>query len=219
MPKASNSLHHYPAPCLAPSAAKLTLTRVLALWAVLATPLAGAQSVAPLPSMPPSGLPPGLSAAPVPSDGAVAYAPQLKFRNPSKPLTLGEISDLQAQKANAELMKRFGYTDVEPIRPKPPAAALEKPVLAIKTLSVWGKPEGLSAEILVNGQFKRVAGREALAPGVTVARVQSRGVELEVVRPVASKLQNKPRKGSAAQPQTETTQQRVPVGASVEIAL
>jgi hypothetical protein len=96
---------------------------------------------------------------------------------------------------------------------------LAKPVLAVKTLSVWGKPEGLSAEILVNGQFKRVAGREALAPGVTVARVQSRGVELEVVRPVASKLQNKPRKGSAAQPQTETTQQRVPVGASVEIAL
>lgn len=219
MPKASNSLHHFSAPSLAPSLAKLTLTRVLALSAVLAAPMAGAQSVVALPSMPPTGLPPGLSAAPVPADGAMAYAPQLKFRNPSKPLTLGEISDLQAQKANAELMKRFGFTDVEPIRPKPPAAALAKPVLAIKTLSVWGKPEGLSAEILVNGQLKRVAGREALAPGVTVARVQSRGVELEVVRPVASKSQNKPRKGDAQQPKTETTKQPVPVGASVEITL
>jgi hypothetical protein len=47
--------------------------------------------------------------------------------------------------------------------------AKAKPVLAVKTLSIWGKPESLNAEILVNGQLKRVTGREALAPHRSVA--------------------------------------------------
>lgn len=221
-----------PAPhCRVPgfAAPLIVYSALISLACLIPVPKANAQTIiqpagltVPAPQVPPTaGLPAGFPAQPSPigdlSPYGTSLTPALKFRDPSKPLTIGEISDLQAQKANADLMRRFGYTDVEPLKPQPVVATLAKPVLAVRTLAVFGKPESLTAEILVNGQFKRVAGRDAIAPGVKVARIQSRGIELDVERAVDSK--GKRRKGKPAPPLLETTQQHVPVGASVEISL
>jgi hypothetical protein len=146
-----------------------------------------------------------------------SFVAPLKFRDRNKPLTLGEISDLQVQKANADLMRKFGFTDIEPIRPKPVQATLARPVLSVSTLSVFGKPDGLQAEILVNGVFKRVVGREIIGPGVIVARVHDKGIDLDVQYAVASA--QKPRKGNQTLPTTQTELKRVPVGQKVELTL
>lgn len=146
-----------------------------------------------------------------------SFATPLKFRDRNKPLTLGEISDLQAQKANADLMRKFGFTDIEPIRPKPVVTTLARPVLAVSTLSVFGKPDGLQAEILVNGIFKRVVGQETIGPGVIVARVHDKGIDLSVQHAVEST--QKKRKGHSALPTTQTEVKRVSVGQKVELTL
>lgn len=145
-----------------------------------------------------------------------ALTPALKFRDPSKALTLGEISDMQAQKANADILRKFGYTDVEPIRPKPIATTLAKPSLVIKTLAVWGKPDSLRAELLVNGVLYRVTGREVVAPNVRVTRVRAGSVDLEYDRPVTPP-KSKPRKGATPASTNETLTTRVSVGQSLEI--
>ena len=144
------------------------------------------------------------------------FAPTLKFRDPSKPLTLGEISDLQSQKASADLMRKFGYTDAEPIKPRPIAATLARPVLSVKTLAVWGPATALQAEILVNGQLRRVSAREplAIAPGAIVSRVHARGVEFDVSAPVPAKSPK--RKG---EPAAQTRHHTVLVGQTLEVAL
>jgi hypothetical protein len=145
------------------------------------------------------------------------FAPPLKFRDRNKPLTLGEISDLQAQKANADLMRKFGFTDIEPIRPKPVVTTLARPVLTVSALSVFGKPGGLQAEILVNGVFKRVVGQETIGPGVMVAQVHDKGIDLSVQHVVESR--QKKRTGHSAVPTTQTEIRRVSVGQKVELTL
>ncbi len=124
---------------------------------------------------------------------------------------------MQAQKANAELMRKFGYTDIEPIKPKPVATTLTKPILAVSMLSVFGKPDALQAEILVNGVFKRVFGKESLAPGVLVVRVHDKGIDLDIQRAVTST--KKPRKGKPPTPEIQTESTHLQVGQRVEITL
>jgi len=170
-----------------------------------------AQSV-PAPQVIPLAQRPGSPGA----DPGNTFAPPLKFRDPSKPLTLGEISDLQSQKASADLMRKFGYTEVEPIKPRPIAATMARPVLSVKTLSVWGPATSLQAEILVNGQLRRVSAREplAIAPGAMVSRVHARGVDFDVSAPVSAKSPK--RKG---EPAAQTRHHTVLVGQTLEVAL
>lgn len=145
-----------------------------------------------------------------------AFAPALKYRDPTKALTLGEISDMQAQKANADILRKFGYTEIEPIRPKPVAVTQVKPVTSIKALAIWGKRDNLRAEILVNGVLHRVMGPEMVAPNLRVTRVRASGVDLEYDRLLAP---SKAKLGKGSTPIKETVSQRVSVGQSLEVPL
>ena len=152
------------------------------------------------------------------SEGSINPSPALKFRDPSKALTLGEISDMQAQKVNSDILRKFGFTDIEPIRPKPVAVTQVKTVTSITTLAIWGKQENLRAEIMVNGVLHRVTGHEAVAPNLRVLRVRASGVELEYDRPLAPQ-KTKSSRGTASALGKETVTQRVSVGQSLEIPL
>lgn len=179
--------------------------------APVVVPPVGALSTLPQSSV----YPPGPNAL---SDPSANPSPALKFRDPSKALTLGEISDMQAQKVNSDILRKYGYTDIEPIRLKPVAVTQVKPVTSITALAIWGKQENLRAEIMVNGVLHRVTGHEIVAPNLRVSRVRASGVELEYDRPLGPQ-KTKQRKGSAPTLGKETVTQRVSVGQSLEIPL
>jgi hypothetical protein len=132
-----------------------------------------------------------------PQPGVAMHSDTLTFRDPSKPITIGEISELQAKKANAELYKKFGFTGSEPVKIKPKVEVVAKPVptISITTLSVWGKPDALQAEAMVDGVLRKLKGGETLAPGVVVTKIVSSGLQLDVPVPaVAASDKNSPKR-------------------------
>ena len=52
----------------------------------------------------------------------ITPAPALKYRDPTKLITIGEISDLQAAKAQVDYASKFGYTDQKAVSDKPSGA-------------------------------------------------------------------------------------------------
>jgi hypothetical protein len=178
---------------------------------IVVPPVGGLSTLPQSPTIYPTGTP---SLA----DASTGGAPTLRYRDPSKTLTLGEISDIQAQKANSEILRKFGFTDIEPIRPKPVAITLVKPMTSIKALAIWGRQDSLQAEILVNGVLHRVVSYAVVAPNLRVLRVRANGIDLEYDRPIAPPKAKQP-KGSIPAPGKVTVTQRVSVGQSLEIPL
>lgn len=86
--------------------------------------------------------------------------PNLKYRDPSKPLTIGEMSDLQAADEVEKFMKRHGFTTRKPDAPKSTATtAAQKPVAPpnqLRLLAVFGTASQLKAEVAVNGVVRAV---------------------------------------------------------------
>ena len=139
----------------------------------------------------------------------VSPAP-LKFRDPSKPLTIGEMSDMAAQKSQIEFLQRQGYSNQEP--PKPVAAPKERPSLSITALALWGGSTK-QAEVLINGRLMRVKGGESLAPGVSIESVTSSGITLAIVDTAKVKANRK------STTQKETTFKTIKTGQGAEILL
>jgi hypothetical protein len=134
----------------------------------------------------------------------------LKYRDSSKPLTIGEMSDMAAQKAQMEFLQRQGYSSDEP--PKPVAAPKERPSLSIQALALWGGTTS-QAEVLINGRLMRVKGGETLAPGVSIESVTSSGITLTIVENSKVKTHRK------AITQKETTFRTIKAGQGAEILL
>lgn len=134
----------------------------------------------------------------------------LKFRDPSKAMTIGEISELQAKKVNSELYRKFGYSDVEPIKVKPKVEAPVKlrPIVSVITLAVWGKPDALQAEAMVNGVLKKLKGGETLAPGVVLTKITPSGLQLEVPVPVVEDQSKKDKNSKNSAKGAEKTDEK-----------
>lgn len=145
------------------------------------------------------------------SAGVMAVSPTpLKFRDSSKPLTIGEMSDLAAQKAQTEFLQRQGFSSEAP--PKPVTTLKEKPTLNVQALALWGGSTN-QAEILINGRLMRVRGGESLAPGVSVDSVSSKGITLSIFETAKVKSRNR------STTQKETTFKTIKVGQGAEILL
>ena len=131
----------------------------------------------PVPSGPPS--------APMPMAAAAVSPAQinpLKYRDPSKPLTIGEMSEMARAKQLSEYLGRHGYTAAEPPKPvKPNPNIKERPSVTLRALAVWGSGKS-QAEISVAGRVMVVTGGETLAPGVRVQSVTPGQILLSVSR-------------------------------------
>jgi hypothetical protein len=113
-------------------------------------------------------------------------APALKYRDPSNPITIGEVSDLQAAKAQAEYASKFGYTDQKP--EKTGASfnePLPRPRLIVSVLATWSKANKAQAEAIVDGRFTTLTGGEILATGVKVEQVLPTMLVLSVTAPTS----------------------------------
>ena len=143
--------------------------------------------------------------------------PSLVYREPGLPLTIGEVSDMQAAKARAEFLSKFGYTEQKPSYPaaqpaRTKAQAQPKPRLSVTALAVWGTGTGIQAEAMVNGQVTTVKGGEMLAPGVKVEQVLPHALVLSVESPAS--------KNSKGHMQAaETRRQTLSIGKASEIDL
>lgn len=156
------------------------------------------------------------------------YGPYLKYRNSSTPLTIGEMSDMQQVKAQAEFLRGHGFTT--DAQPKPVATApivvaqniaqkksAEKAAssITVYTLAVWGKPSGLQAEAMVDGMLRTIKGGEDLGSGVIVQSVNSRGLTL-AVKSKATKA-TKAARHAPAQPMVKVV--AAPVGQTTRVSL
>jgi hypothetical protein len=148
---------------------------------------------------------------PAAGTGMLTVSPiPLKLRDSSKPLTIGEMSDMAAQKSQMEFLQRQGYSSDEP--PKPVAAPKQRPSLSIQALALWGGTTN-QAEVLINGRLMRVKGGESLAPGVSIESVTSSGITLAIVETSKVKVHRK------AITQKETTFKTIKAGQGAEILL
>lgn len=117
---------------------------------------------------------------------ALVPAPALKYRDPSNPITIGEVSDLQAAKAQAEYASKFGYTDQKPEKTSPSFnAPLPRPRLIVSVLATWSKANKAQAEAIVDGRFTTLTGGETLATGVKVEQVLPTMLVLSVTAPTS----------------------------------
>lgn len=113
-------------------------------------------------------------------------APALKYRDPSSPITIGEVSDLQAAKAQAEYASKFGYTDQKPEKKGPSFnEPLPRPRLIVSVLATWSKANKAQAEAIVDGRFTTLTGGEILATGVKVEQVLPTMLVLSVATPTS----------------------------------
>lgn len=133
----------------------------------------------------PAGLMPTPMSAPVApmavSSMSVSPTP-LKYRDPSLPLTISEMSEMAREKQLGEFLSKHGYTTLEPPRlARVDPSANARTTVTLRTLGVWGaeKPQ---AEIAVGGKVLVVSGGETLAPGVRVQSVTPGQVLVRVNR-------------------------------------
>lgn len=167
---------------------------------------------APAGQLPPGPMPAAQAGQPQPLP-ALTPAPALKYRDPSNPITIGEVSDLQAAKAQAEYASKFGYTDQKPAKPTQSGnAPAPRPLLIVSVLATWSKSNKAQAEAVVNGRFTTLTGGETLATGVRVEQVLPTMLVLSVAPP--------PSKNAKGQPQaTQSKRYSLRAGSQSEIEL
>lgn len=162
-----------------------------------------------------SAMVPSLSSLPVPqgTPGYESTGIPLKFRDSVSPLTIGEMSDMEAKKAEVDFLAKHGYSNVPAAKPQSTArvaAVAARPILTLLPMSVWGKAPQLIAEVRVNGILMRLRGGETLIKGsVVVTSIVPAGIQIALT--TSSKVKNKS--------VTKTTNQLVVVGENSEVAL
>lgn len=165
--------------------------------------------------LPTAGALPAGQPAPSATEGQGPSA--LKFRDPSAPLTIGEISDLQQQKEEADFLKAHGFTTQKP-KATPPAQASAaqpskpaRPTLSVAAVAVFGDAQHLSAEAWVNGSLRKLQSGDTLGPGVVVERVVPGALH------VLWNASGKERHGKAAK--KPSVRHTIAVGQRVEVPL
>lgn len=149
---------------------------------VASAPAAIAKQQAAMPVVEPAQAP---IAVPAPKGEKVESTPTLKYRDPSKPLTIGEMSDIQAADETEKFLKKHGFTskkpevakgggtakgDVKPAKPLPPLNTL-------KLVGVYGVPGKLRADLLLNGTLFPIE-RPTGVGKATVRGVDASGVDV-----------------------------------------
>jgi hypothetical protein len=135
-----------------------------------------------------------------------------KYRNPTSPLTIGEMSDMQAKKVKADFLSKYGYTTIEP--PTPAPVAKPTPKATIRAVAVVGSPKGFFAEIFYDGSFRRVSEGTKLSARLTVRKIDSTGVQIELRTP-GVKSRKKPKEVV----EDVLTTKKVTLGQNVEVLL
>ena len=84
-------------------------------------------------------------------------APPLKYWDGSKPLTIGEMSEMQKKKMTEEFLSKHGYTTKEPVKPVQEVKEKAPPPVPhrIKAMAIYGNKKDPIIEMIVNGEFVR----------------------------------------------------------------
>lgn len=110
------------------------------------------------------------------ASGSSATESQLVYRDPAKPLTIGEMADKQAAEATEKFLNKHGFTGVKPVEQA--SAQVNKPVIPpnrLRLLAMYGTPGSLTAELSLNNATHLVKGPQALG-GIQVIQVGAKGV-------------------------------------------
>jgi hypothetical protein len=154
-------------------------------------------------------LPPGqsgggtyVSGAPV---SAMAKTEQsLTYRDPSQPLSIGEIADLQAKEEAEKFLKKHGFTGEMPAPVIDPAAATAKPAEPapnqLKLMALYGQPQNLHADLSINQVVHQVRAASAIdqvrverigTASATVTILKGRGCTKNALGTAAAKKANR----------------------------
>ena len=131
----------------------------------------------------------------VPSPAAGASAPglpsQLTYKNFALPLTIGEMSSLQAKKLDEDFLRKLGYTSTPVAIAAPPPKltasqrkaatdATSKPRDVIVAVGIYGQADKPSADLVVNGLMISVKAGSSLPKGLAVQAITSKSIEILV---------------------------------------
>lgn len=128
--------------------------------------------------------------------GGVTAESQLQYRDPSTPLTIGEMSSLQGKKLDDDFLRKLGFTTKQPVvlpsakasSREPDSAARQRPKTSIKLLSTFGPTAELSAELMVNGTMRTVRPGDGLVGGILIADIKSDRLVLQSPKGKTGKL-------------------------------
>lgn len=145
---------------------------------------------------------------------SLSNEPVLKYRDPAQPLTIGEMSDIQAAEETEKFLKKHGFTGAKPEDPNPSANGAagqadvpEPPPNQVKLLAIFGQPSQLTAEVAINQVVYQVDRPTAIGP------VQFAALGKDVVQIVLPRKPGcKPKKARPC----ATTAHRMAVGDIVE---
>lgn len=154
---------------------------------------------------------------PVPAGAPVAAAGTvvLKYRDPLLPLSIGEMSDLQARKLDDDFLKKLGYTTEVPVAASAgkvgaaTAGAMPKPMATVAALGIYGLVIAPRADVAINGAVYSVKGGESFPGGIVISSVTQSAVEVTV------KVQSKKKGRASAKVATHT----ISVGDMLEFPL
>lgn len=120
----------------------------------------------------------------LPSGGVMAVSPsaqpELKYRDPSHPITVNEMSELAAKKHQEDFLQRQGYTTVAPAPKQAISAPKADKGTRVSLLGLFGRPGSVQAEVSVDGRVMRVAPGVEVAPGVTVLGISTADVQFRL---------------------------------------
>lgn len=93
---------------------------------------------------------------------------RLKYRDGSKPLTIGEMSEMERKRLTEEFLIKHGYTSKEP--PKPAAQVKAKapppPPHSLRVMAVYGPKQSPVMEGTLNGAFVQMKMGETVTNGL-----------------------------------------------------
>lgn len=122
---------------------------------------------------------------PLPPGVQATLTPVLKYRDPAVPLSIGEMSEMQAKKSEEDFLGKFGYTTIL-AAPVPTGANAgsqmhkSKPMMTLMAISIYGPSGSPSADIAINGVVSSVKGGEQFRGGVGIDSVTQHTVNLTV---------------------------------------
>lgn len=96
----------------------------------------------------------GLSVRGAPVAVAPAEEKKLQYWDASKPLTVGDMSEMHRAKLTEEFLGQHGFTSVQPPKPvltQEKAKPLIKPPHALKVHAIYGAKTSLAADVGFNG--------------------------------------------------------------------
>lgn len=130
---------------------------------------------------------------------------KLKYWDGTKPLTIGEMSEMQRKKLTEEFLAKHGYTTKEPQKPAVQAKTKlpPPPPHSLKVQAVYGPQSSPTVDFMLNGKFVTLKTGTKIRSGTLMFGVKraerGKGVVLDIPPRIPEACKRETKKGKCKQ--------------------